>query len=137
MREINDNYPKIERIQLLKITSCILLCIVWDTPKAGATIFYTNENESEKEGYKSENLSKVDQSSYNSVLKSELHTILIVLRKFKEPLNIVINSQYAERIDLHMETTEFIPDDTELTSLFIQVQDIIRNRHYSIYITHI
>ena len=46
-------------------------------------------------------------------------------------------SQYAERFALHIKTTEFIPDDTELTSLFIQVQDIIRNRLCPIYITHI
>ena len=31
----------------------------------------------------------------------------------------------------------FIPDDTELTSLFIQIQDIIRNRLCPLYITHI
>ena len=61
----------------------------------------------------------------------------MVLRGFKESLNIVTDSQYAERVILHIETTEFIPDDTELTSLFIQVQDIIRNRLHPIYITHI
>ena len=38
---------------------------------------------------------------------------------------------------MHIETVEFIPDDTELTSLFIQIQDIIRNRLCPIYITHI
>ena len=46
---------------------------------------------------------------------------LLVLRDFKETLTIVTDSQYAERIILHIETVEFIPDDTELTSLFIQV----------------
>ena len=61
----------------------------------------------------------------------------MVLRDFKEPLNIVTDSQYVERVVLHIETSEFIPDDIELTSLFIQVQDIIRNRLCSIYITHI
>ena len=60
----------------------------------------------------------------------------MVLRDFKEPLNIVTDSQYA-RVILHIETPEFIPDDTELTSLFIQVQDIFRNRFYPIYMTHI
>ena len=34
-------------------------------------------------------------------------------------------------------TVEFIPDNVELTSLFIQIQDVIRNRHHPIYITHI
>ena len=61
----------------------------------------------------------------------------MVLSDFKEPLNVVTDSQYAERVILHIETTEFIPDDTELTSLFIQVQDIIRRRLFPMYITYI
>ena len=36
---------------------------------------------------------------------------------------------------MHIETTELIPDETKLTSLFIQVQDIIRNRLCPINIT--
>ena len=44
----------------------------------------------------------------------------MVLRDFKELLNIVTDSQYAERVVLHTERSEFIPDDTELTSLFIR-----------------
>ena len=43
----------------------------------------------------------------------------MVLRDFKEPLNIVTDLQYAERVVLHIETTEFIPAGTELTLLFI------------------
>ena len=37
---------------------------------------------------------------------------------------------------MHIETAEFIPGDTEWTSLFIQLQDIIRNSHHPIFITH-
>ena len=44
----------------------------------------------------------------------------MVLRDFKEPLHIVTDLQYAERVVLHIETIEFIPDDSELTLLFIQ-----------------
>ena len=40
-------------------------------------------------------------------------------RDFKEPLNIVTDPQYAERVILRIETTEFTQDYTELTSLFI------------------
>ena len=79
----------------------------------------------------------MEQSPYTSVQKAELYAILMVLRDFKEPLNIVTDSQYAERVILHIETAEFIPDDTELTSLFIQVQGIIKNRLCPMYITHI
>ena len=61
----------------------------------------------------------------------------MALRDFKEPLNIVTDLQYAERVVLHIETNELIPYETELTSLFVQVQDIIRNRLCPIYITHI
>ena len=61
----------------------------------------------------------------------------MVLRDFKEPLNIVTGLQYVKRVILHIETAEFIPDDTDLTSLFIQVLDITRNRLCPIYIAHI
>ena len=60
----------------------------------------------------------------------------MVLRDFKE-LNIVTDSQYIERVVLCIETTEFIPDSVELASLFIQIQDIIKNRLWPIYITNI
>ena len=79
----------------------------------------------------------MEQSPYDSVQKAELYAVLMVLRDFKEPLNTITDSQYAERVILHIETAEFIPDDTELTSLFIQVQDIFRNRLCPMYITHI
>ena len=59
-----------------------------------------------KAGYTSEELSKVEQSPYTSVQKAELYAIFMVLRDFNEPLNIVTNSQYAERVILHIETAE-------------------------------
>ncbi|KAL6093039.1 hypothetical protein STEG23_031351, partial [Scotinomys teguina] len=111
--------------------------IVWETPISGVRTFYTDANKQGKAGYKSEDLSKVVQSPYNSVQKSELYAILLVLMDFLEPLNIVTDSQYVERVVLHIETAEFIPDESELTSLFIQLQDIIRNRKHPLYITHI
>ena len=77
------------------------------------------------------------QSRYNSVQKAEMHAILIVIRGFKEPLNIITDSQYAEKVILHIETAKFIPDDTELISLCIQLQDVIRNTCCRIYITYI
>ena len=61
----------------------------------------------------------------------------MVIRDFIESLNILTNSKYAERVILHIETSEFIPANRELTSLFIQVQDMIRNRLCPMYITHI
>ena len=77
------------------------------------------------------------QNPNNSVQKAKLYAILMVIRNFKEPLNIVTDSQHAEIVVLHIETAEFIPDHTKLTSLFIQVQDIIRNKLRPIYIKHI
>ena len=128
---------KSKRLNFIKRTSWILPRIVRDAPITRASTFYTDANKSGKAGYKSEELSKVEQSPYDSVQKAELYAILMVLRDFKEPLNIITDSQYAERVILHIETAEFIPDDTELTSLFIQVQDMIRNRLCPMYITHI
>ena len=50
------------------------------------------------------------------------NNILMVSLDFPDPLNIVTDSQYAERVVLHFETAELIPDDSELTMLFIQLQ---------------
>ncbi|KAL6031758.1 hypothetical protein STEG23_037209 [Scotinomys teguina] len=135
--EINSKYPKSDRIELIKRADWILPRIVQETPISGVRTFYTDANKQGKAGYKSEDLSKVVQSPYNSVQKSELYAILLVLMDFSEPLNIVTDSQYAERVVLRIETAEFIPDESELTSLFIQLQDIIRNRKHPLYITHI
>ena len=38
---------------------------------------------------------------------------------------------------LHIETAEFVLDNTELSSLFLQLVETIRNRINSKYITHI
>jgi len=75
-----------------------------------------------KAEYKSENVSKVTWSPYKSIQKSELCAILMVLSDFQEPLNIITDSQYAERVVFHIETSEIIQDYSELTSLFIQLQ---------------
>lgn len=54
---------------------------------------------------------------------------------FTDPLNIVMDSQYAENVDLYIEPANFIPDNIELTSLFMKLQDTVRNRinHICIY----
>ena len=102
MGEINNNYPKSNRFNFIKRTSWILPQIIRDAPITGAHTFYTDDNKSGKAGYKSDELSKVEQSPYISVQKAELYVILMVLRGSREPLNIVMDSQYAERVILHI-----------------------------------
>lgn len=63
-------------------------------------------------GYISGNISKVVQSLYSSFQKSELYAILWW---FPEPLNIIIDTQHAEEIVLHIETTKLTPANSELT----------------------
>lgn len=53
-----------------------------------------------------------------------------------ESLIIVTDFQDAERVGLYIETAKLIPDDSELTSLFIQLQ-VIRNKKHPLYITRI
>ncbi|ERE72103.1 HERV-K-3q27.3 provirus ancestral Pol protein [Cricetulus griseus] len=133
---ISNNYPKL-RIKLIKKTVWILPHIIRQTPISGVLTFYTDANKSGKADYKAGEVSKVVQSPYTCVQKAKLHAILMVLMDFTELLNIVTDSQYAKRVMLHIETAEFIPDNTELTSLFIQLQETIRNRSNPIYNTHI
>jgi hypothetical protein len=37
--------------------------------------------------------------------------------RFSDSFNIITNSQYAERVVLHIETAELIPDNSELSLL--------------------
>ena len=60
-----------------------------------------------------------------------------MLADFQESLNIVTDFQYTERVVLHTETAKLIQDDFKMTSLFIQLQQMIRNKSYPLYITHI
>ena len=46
----------------------------------------------------------------------------MVLTGFQESLNIAIDVQYAEMVVLPIEIVQPIQDDSELTSLFIQLQ---------------
>jgi hypothetical protein len=65
-----------------------------------APTFYTDASKSGKAGYKSEGASKVAESPYKSVQKSELYAIIMVLSDIQDSLNIVTDSQYTERVVL-------------------------------------
>ncbi|ERE82961.1 sorting nexin-6-like protein [Cricetulus griseus] len=134
---ISNNYPKTDRIKFIKMTVWILPHIVRQALISGVLTFYTDANKTGKGGYKADEVNKVVQSPYTSVQKAELYAILMVLMDFTEHLNIVTDSQYAERVLLHIETAEFVPDNTELTLLFLQLQETIRNRSNPLYIMHI
>lgn len=51
-------------------------------------------------------------------LLSNQHVIHILLRDISESLHLVTVSQYAKSFFLHIETTELISDNSELTLLF-------------------
>ena len=61
----------------------------------------------------------------------------MVFMDFTEPLNVITDSQYVKGVVSHIETADFILDDTDLALLFIQLQNIIRDRIHPLYITHI
>lgn len=52
-------------------------------------------------------MSKVQQSTFESVEKLELYAIPKVLRDFMKPIKKVTDSQYAEGIVLHIDIPEF------------------------------
>lgn len=61
----------------------------------------------------------------------------MVLLDYTEYLIIIYDPLYAKRVVLHIDTSEFVLDNTELTLLFIQLKKVIGSRNYSFYITHI
>ena len=55
------------------------------------------------------------------LFKLRMCAILMVLFDFPKALNVITGSEYAERDLLLIEIAELILDDSELTSLFIQL----------------
>jgi len=97
LEEINNKYPQTKRFKFIKRTIQILPCILKRTPISEVLNFYIDTNKSRKADYKLGKISKVAQSTYESVQNSELYTIFILLY-FPESLNAVTDSQYAERV---------------------------------------
>jgi hypothetical protein len=93
--EINNRYPKSRQLQFIR-TNWILPRIIKGTTVSGIPTFYTDASKSGKAGFKSEYKSKVFESPYKSVQKSQLYAIIMVLSDLQESLNIVTDSQYAE-----------------------------------------
>lgn len=75
------------------------------------------------------------ESPYDSI-QNLLYAIPMVGLDFPEP-TLLTNSQCAGTTALHIETAELIQDDPKLTSLFLQLQQIIGNRNRPLYITRI
>lgn len=87
------------------------------TPVSAALTFYTEANELGMAGYKARNSSKVIQSPYSSVKKSELYTILIVLLNFNDSLNMITDSQYSFSTQKGLYCTQ------KLMDLFLIIQN--------------
>ena len=75
-----------------KITEWILPHVVKSAPISGAFTFCTDINKLEMTAYKIGAFSKVVQSPFDSVQKSELFAILMVLFDFNETVNTIANS---------------------------------------------
>lgn len=68
--------------------------------------------------------------------KSQLCGILMEFLDFPEALNYQLS--ICRKVILHIETVEFIPDNSELTLfLKIQMQQTIRNKNYLLHIIQI
>lgn len=125
LEEFNNKYPQSKTIQFIMRNNWILPHIVWQTLISGILTFYTDANKSEKAGYKSENLSKMELSPYNSVQKSELYAIFMVLMDFMEPQHsywfVICRKSCFSYWNCWIYTRWY-----RLTLSFIQLQEVIR-----------
>jgi hypothetical protein len=69
--------------------------IIKGIPVSGAPTVYTDANKSRKRKYNLEDVSKVTESPYKLVQKSELYILLMVLSDIQGSLTIITASQCA------------------------------------------
>jgi hypothetical protein len=61
----------------------------------------------------------------------------MVLFDYSESLTKITDYLYGKGAVLHVETAEFVPNNSALTLLFIAFHQAIRSRNYTLYITNI
>ena len=78
-------------------------------------------------GYKLNKICKVIKSPYTLSQMSELYAIILVWLDYPEFFIIITDSLHADRVVFHTEIVEIVPDKSEITLLFIQLQQAIKS----------
>nr|XP_058148949.1 uncharacterized protein LOC111759160 [Dasypus novemcinctus] len=133
---IDNHFPTSKFLTFLRKTTWILPKIIKSLPLENACTVFTDGSSNGKAAFVTKGKEQAWQTPFTSAQRTELAAIIKVLIIFKEPLNIVSDSEYVCLTVKHIETAHIFITD-ELSQLFADLQHLIRLRQHPIYITHI
>nr|KAF6387510.1 hypothetical protein mMyoMyo1_008002 [Myotis myotis] len=136
--ELSCHLLKYKLLQFLYKTSIIIPKNTRQEPIPGTLTVFTDGSSNGKAAYHTINSDRVILTSHTSVQRIELEAIKAVLQDFQQPVNIISDSSYASGLVSRIETAQLKWfSDQSLFLLFKQVQQIVQQRKYPFYITHI
>ncbi|XP_017653280.1 uncharacterized protein LOC108490752, partial [Nannospalax galili] len=135
--EIDNHYPKHPLLTFSSTHSFIFPKITRRQPILGAIDVYTDGSKTGIGSYVINSRPVQVRFSYSSPQLVECAMVSHVLEKFSQPLNIISDSHYVVRAVQLLETVGVISTKSSVSSIFINLQQIIRHRTAPFFIQHI
>jgi len=134
--QINYHFPKGKVWDCFRKQEFIIQDIISEQPLVNAPTVFTDGSKT-KSAYWTTKRYWVQNTDFNSVQQNELFAIAQVLKDFPSAVNILADSAYAVGVVKNVYTAVVCSNKSNLLSLFLLLQTLLRNRNTRIYVTHI
>lgn len=135
--QIDNHYPKHPVLQFALNQAIIFPQITTRQPIKNGIVVYTDGSKTGIGAYVVNNKVVTKQFSETSPQLVECLVVLEVLKAFPGPLNIVSDSAYVVNAVNLLEVAGIIKPSSRVHDIFQQIQFVLLNRRFPIYITHI
>ena len=135
--QIDNHYPKHPILQFALNQAIVFPQVTTREPLKDGIIVYTDGSKTGIGAYVIDN--KVVSKQYNETSPQivECLVVLEVLKTFPGPLNIVSDSSYVVNAVNLLETAGVIKPSSRVVNIFQQIQSVLLNRRFPVYITHV
>ena len=135
--QIDNHYPKHPILQFALNQAIVFPQVTTMEPLKDGIIVYTDGSKTGIGAYVIDN--KVVSKQYNETSPQivECLVVLEVLKTFPGPLNIVSDSSYVVNAVNLLETAGVINPSSRVVNIFQQIQSVLLNRRFPVYITHV
>ena len=135
--QIDNHYPKHPILQFALNQAIVFPQVTAKDPLTDGIVVYTDGSKTGIGAYVVNNEIVTKQYNETSPQVVECLVVLEVLKAFPGPLNIVSDSSYVVNAVNILETAGVIKPSSRVANIFRQIQFVLLNRKFPVYITHV
>lgn len=135
--KIDNHYPRHPILQFALTQAVVFPTVTAKSPIRDGLVVYTDGSKSGIGAYVVEGQVVSRDYKETSPQVVECLVVLEVLKRFSDPLNIVSDSSYVVNAVNLLEAAGIIKPSSRVATIFLQIQLLLQNRYYPVYITHI